>query len=59
MGDEQPIGVPQFENGIGITQAKAAFSAVEEWEKVGRIQFMGFDTPAINANRLRETCILL
>jgi len=35
--EEQLIGVPQLENNMGITQAKAVFLAFEEWGTVDKI----------------------
>lgn len=57
--EEQLIGVPVLENSTGNTQAKAVFSAIEEWGAAEKIQAMCFDTTAVNTGRHKGTCILL
>lgn len=57
--EEQLIGVPVLDNSTGITQAKAVFSAVEQWGAAEKIQAMCFDTTAVNTGRHKGTCVVL
>ena len=53
------LGVPKIINSTGETQATAVFNLITEWNLQERIQFMCFDTTAINTGIKIGASVLL
>lgn len=53
------LAVPQLASGTGDAQATAVYAALDDWNLINQVNFMGFDTTASNTGIKTGACVLL
>ena len=58
-GVQKLLAVPKLATGTALACADAVFTALEDWDLLGRVKSLCFDTTAVNSGLSRGACTLL